>query len=183
MNRREALGRIALACGGLMLPQWLGDEAWAAQSAPPTGVLAVGNVHTGETCRARYLDPGGGWNPAGLEALNRLFRCHYTGEVRPIDPKLYLLLDRLGSALGRADESYELISGYRSPRYNELLRRNGHAVARRSYHLRGMAADVRLPGVPLARLRRAAQSLRAGGVGSYREFVHVDVGPVRYWRG
>ncbi|GAB4249488.1 YcbK family protein [Deferrisoma sp.] len=182
MNRREALGRIALACAALAVPGWGNGTAQAAAGPEPTGVLAVCSVHTGERCRVRYRD-GGGWIPEGLEELSRLFRCHYTGEVHPIAPELFDLLDRVQVALGRPGEPYELVSGYRSPRYNELLRRNGHGVARRSFHLRGMAADVRLPGVRLRDLRRAAQRLRVGGVGSYREFVHVDVGPVRYWKG
>ncbi len=72
------------------------------------------------------------------------------------------------------------MSGYRSPRSNELLRSRSGAVARHSLHLKAMAADVRLAGVPLTRLRDAALDLRKGGVGYYAgEFVHVDTGRVR----
>lgn len=182
MNRREALGRVVLACASLALPGLIGGAAGAESGPEPSGILSFRNVHTGERCRVRYRD-GEAWLPEGLEELSRLFRCHHTGEIHPIAPELFDLLDRVQVTLGRPGEPYELVSGYRSPRYNELLRRNGRGVARRSYHLRGMAADVRLPGVSLRDLRRAAQRLGLGGVGAYREFVHLDVGPVRYWRG
>ena len=77
-----------------------------------------------------------------------------------------------------------MISGYRCPATNSLLRNTrGGGVAQHSLHMEGKAIDVRLPGVPLAELRDAALSLRAGGVGFYprEQFVHVDTGRVRSW--
>jgi uncharacterized protein YcbK (DUF882 family) len=78
---------------------------------------------------------------------------------------------------------YEVISGYRSPATNARLRQNGNGVAKRSLHMQGRAIDVRLVGVDTARLRDAAVSLRAGGVGYYArsDFVHVDTGRFRTW--
>jgi uncharacterized protein YcbK (DUF882 family) len=144
-------------------------------------VLAVHNAHTGEAGEVEYLDGNGRPDPQGLQALDNLFRCHYTDEQASIDPGLYALLDALRCSLGATDRPYELISGYRSPRYNKLLIARGRKVARNSYHLRGMAADVRLEGVSMATLHTTAVARKAGGVGRYGEFVHVDVGPVRYW--
>ena len=77
-----------------------------------------------------------------------------------------------------------MISGYRDPQTNERLRKTrGGGVAKRSLHMEGQAIDVRLPGVPLAELRDAAISLKAGGVGYYPkdQFIHVDTGRVRTW--
>ncbi|MDF1721839.1 MAG: DUF882 domain-containing protein [Minwuia sp.] len=72
---------------------------------------------------------------------------------------------------------------YRSPTSNAALRKPGSGVAKKSYHMRGMAADIRVPGVDLQTLHRAARNARAGCVGKYTRsnFVHFDVGPVRYW--
>jgi uncharacterized protein YcbK (DUF882 family) len=79
-------------------------------------------------------------------------------------------------------EAPYFVSGYRSPRSNEMLRTRSGAVARHSLHLKGMAADVRLTGVPLRRLRDAALDMKMGGVGYYTdEFLHVDTGRVRSW--
>jgi uncharacterized protein YcbK (DUF882 family) len=79
---------------------------------------------------------------------------------------------------------YEIISGYRSPATNEMLRNKGSGgVAKRSFHMRGMAMDVRLRGVDTGQLRKAALGLKAGGVGYYpkSDFIHVDTGRVRFW--
>jgi len=78
---------------------------------------------------------------------------------------------------------YEVISGYRSPATNAYLRRMGSGVAKDSLHTKGRAIDVRLNGVALSDLHRAALQLRAGGVGYYQasNFVHLDTGRVRHW--
>lgn len=83
------------------------------------------------------------------------------------------------------DEPFTLLSGYRSPATNALLRRRGRGVARNSYHVKGMAADLRLKSRSVGQISAAAQACRAGGVGRYygSNFVHVDCGPVRTWRG
>ena len=96
---------------------------------------------------------------------------------------LFGLLFALRRELG-SDAAYQVISGYRCPATNDRLRRTrGGGVARHSLHMDGMAIDIRLPGVPLADLRDAAQSLSGGGVGFYKteNFVHVDTGRVRHW--
>ncbi len=100
------------------------------------------------------------------------------------DPELLDLLHLLKEQVVGSESPavYEIISGFRSPRSNEMLRNRSHAVARHSLHLKGMAADVRLTGVSLVRLRDAALALRKGGVGYYPDaFVHVDTGRVRRW--
>jgi len=114
--------------------------------------------------------------------FDRLLRDHRTGEIRPIDPRL---LDQLHAVAARLDTRtpFHIVSGFRSARTNEQLRSQGHDAAKRSFHLDGRAADVRLPGTALDDLRRAARELRAGGVGHYPgpDFIHLDTGPIRAW--
>jgi uncharacterized protein YcbK (DUF882 family) len=78
---------------------------------------------------------------------------------------------------------FHIISGYRSPATNALLHENNCGVAGHSLHMQAKAADIRLPGCSLSSLHQMAVSLKGGGVGYYpgSDFVHVDVGRVRYW--
>jgi uncharacterized protein YcbK (DUF882 family) len=99
-----------------------------------------------------------------------------------VDPALLDQLAAVQNLTGRR-EAFEVISGYRSPATNDMLRQRTNGVARRSLHMQGRAIDVRLRGLSTEDLRRAALSLRAGGVGYYPDsaFVHLDTGPARAW--
>ena len=143
--------------------------------------LKMRNLHTGERLNAAYWS-GGSYDSAGLKQFNRLLRDHRANEVTRMDPKLFDIVYKLKQKLNYNGE-VEIISGYRSEKTNAKLRAAGRGVARRSYHTRGMALDIRMPGVSLAKLRQAALDLKAGGVGYYPKsnFVHVDTGPVRRW--
>lgn len=156
--------------------------ARAALSDAGERKLAFLNLHTGETLDTTYWADGG-YIPESLSAIDRVLRDHRSGEVERIDPRL---LDLLHSLQGRMESkaAFHVISGYRSPNTNSTLRTTGGGgVAKKSLHMRGMAIDIRLPGHRLLDLHRAAKSLKQGGVGLYRtsDFVHVDVGRVRYW--
>ena len=85
----------------------------------------------------------------------------------------------------RVDRPFELVSGYRSPETNALLRASTTGVAKHSLHSKGLAADLRLPGRDLTEIAQAAALVGAGGVGIYSEsnFVHIDSGTHRRWRG
>jgi uncharacterized protein YcbK (DUF882 family) len=180
LTRREVLQKLLLGAAATPLAGVWARPA-AASRIPASGSLALHNLHTGESVAVRYRSGDGVWLPDGLQRLDHLFRCHYNGEEHPIDPRLYQLLDVVRRRLGAADRPFQLISGYRSAAYNDVLRRRSPNVAKHSYHLRGMAADVRLDGVAVADLRRVARESSRGGVGSYPEFVHLDVGPERSW--
>jgi uncharacterized protein YcbK (DUF882 family) len=117
--------------------------------------------------------------------VNYILRDFRANLIKPIDPKLLDLLHELGGTL-ETDQPFHIISGYRSPQTNAMLRERGGSstgVASHSLHIDGKAIDIRVPGVRLAHLRNAATSLKIGGVGFYPDldFVHVDVGRVRYW--
>ena len=117
-----------------------------------------------------------------MAEIDRNLRDFRTGDVHPIDPQLVDLLHDLRLKM-HSKSPFEVISGYRSPATNAQLASASGGVVRKSFHLRGMAIDIRLPDRNLRQLRNAALALRRGGVGYYPkpDFVHVDVGPVRSW--
>lgn len=145
--------------------------------------ISFRSLHTGESLDAVYW-AGGRYVAETLRDINTLLRDHRTGDVTAIDPKLmdalYSLHRRLGSR-----EPYEVISGYRSPKTNAMLRGKSNGVAKKSYHMKGQAVDIALPDRALTQLHRAALDLKAGGVGLYTKsgFVHLDTGRVRSWGG
>jgi uncharacterized protein YcbK (DUF882 family) len=157
------------------------EVAEAAARALPPRRLSLLNLHTGERLTAEYFVKGK-YQRDALRAINRILRDHRTDELHPIDPGLLDLVHGLHGRLGRQGPLH-VISGYRSPASNAMLRSVGDGVASNSFHLRGMAIDIRMPGVDTRRIYRAALQMRRGGVGYYgqSDFVHVDVGPVRTW--
>ena len=105
-----------------------------------------------------------------------------TDDTSPIDPHLLDLIYLISIKL-KSKDPVQVISGYRSQKTNDLLLKRDKSVAKNSYHLKRQAADIRIPGIKSSALRRAAYELKKGGVGYYprHRFVHIDVGPVRYW--
>jgi uncharacterized protein YcbK (DUF882 family) len=152
-----------------------------AGPAPDVRRLRFLHLHTYERLETDYWSYGDYVN-AQLGAVNRVLRDWRTGDVYPIDPALLDLLHDLSAATGTA-EPYHVICGYRSPATNEMLRRTSSGVASSSLHLKGQAIDIRLPDVPIGRLRDVAIAMKRGGVGYYpgSDFVHVDTGRVRTW--
>jgi uncharacterized protein YcbK (DUF882 family) len=126
---------------------------------------------------------GDAYDQGSLARLNRYLRDHRTGEVHQYDPRVFDLLHDLTTSLGNPNLEIYVVCGYRTSWSNEFLRTHGHGVARHSLHMQAMAIDIRVPGIPVARLRDAALALHRGGVGYYASsnFVHVDVGRVRRW--
>jgi uncharacterized protein YcbK (DUF882 family) len=171
---------LRLAALAAALP-WTRRTGASPVPASEPRALAFRNLHTDETVDATYWVDGR-HDPDALRQIDWVLRDFRTGEARPIESRLLDLLWELRGALDTT-EPYEVISGYRSPSTNAMLRRSGRGVARGSLHTRAMAIDVRVPGQPVAKLRAAALALRRGGVGYYPAsgFVHVDVGRVRFW--
>lgn len=169
---------------GMLAAAVLPGSAFASQGlSAPERRLGFLNLHTGEKADLPYWIEGD-YVPDSLAEINRVLRDHRTGQVAAIDTGLLDLLHRVNAALG-ASQPFQVISGYRSPASNQMLANNSSGVATRSLHMQGKAIDVRLPGIPLADLRRAGLMLRGGGVGYYpgSNFVHLDVGRVRTWGG
>jgi uncharacterized protein YcbK (DUF882 family) len=149
--------------------------------AAPEKMLSFYNTRTGEEWNRVYWCQGD-YVPEALEEINYLLRDHRTNEVREIDPRLLDLLYDLNEKLNSRGP-FLVVSGYRSPETNALLRRRSRRIARNSLHMEGMAVDMRLPDRSIRQLARVALSLKSGGVGYYprRHFVHVDTGKVRRW--
>ncbi len=172
-----------------VMPEETSASSPGAVSAelPDTGKpyqLRLSNLHTGENLDVVYR-VGNVYLPEALEKLNYFLRDHYTQDVVRYEPKEFDVLHAMMARLGRANGLIDVVCGYRTPETNEALRNaSAHTgVAEHSQHMEGHAIDLRVPGVSTTRLRNAALSLHAGGVGYYpvSQFVHVDVGPVREW--
>jgi len=143
--------------------------------------LQLRNLHTGERIRATYWEDGK-YIPETMRDVAHFLRDHRTGDKHKIDAGLMDILHDMQLRIGNRRE-FHIISGYRSPKTNRLLSARSGGVARRSLHMRGRAIDIRLPGTDLSKLRKAALSMRAGGVGFYPQanFLHVDTGRFRTW--
>jgi len=122
--------------------------------------------------------------PEARAAIQTLLRDYRTGAEHPIDPSLMDYLYDVAH-VARVDPVFTVISGYRSPQTNEMLHERSSAVSSHSLHMEGRAIDVRLAGVDCAKLADEALSLKRGGVGYYNksDFVHLDTGRFRTWRG
>jgi len=173
-TRRRVLGATAaVAAVGFVKP------APAISMAPRS--VSIYNTNTGEALRTVYWADGHYIREA-VQDVNWILRDHHSDEVRPMNAGVLDLLGMLRHRLETHDP-FLVISGYRSPTTNHMLYLHGDGVALNSYHIHGMAIDLRTERRSLDQLHRAAVSLRAGGVGyyPYSDFVHVDCGPIRYW--
>jgi uncharacterized protein YcbK (DUF882 family) len=175
-NRRAML-RLGLLAATV---PWTRAASSEDATAEPRG-LSFRNLHTGEAIDVVYRADGE-LDLGALREIDWVLRDFRTGEARPMDRRLLDLLWKLRAALDTT-APYEVISGYRSPVTNAMLARESRGVSRMSLHMKAMAIDVRIPDRPLLALRDAALGLRLGGVGYYpaSDFVHVDVGRVRWW--
>ena len=170
-----------------VMPEETSSSGAVSGELPDTGKpykLRLSNLHTGENLDVVYR-VGNVYIPEALERLNYFLRDHYTQDVVRYEPKEFDVLHAMMARLGRANGLIDVVCGYRTPETNEALRNaSAHTgVAEHSQHMEGHAIDLRVPGVSTTKLRNAALSLHAGGVGYYpvSQFVHVDVGPVREW--
>jgi len=155
--------------------------AAALRGFDATRTLSFYNTHTNEQIKVCYFEQGL-YLREGLDKINHVLRDHRTGIIKPIDTELLDLLFAVKCRV-RPRGPFHVISGYRSPATNEMLRQNSGGVAKTSFHTKGKAIDIRLPGYNTAGLRNQCVNIGAGGVGYYSrsDFVHLDVGPVRTW--
>ena len=143
--------------------------------------LTFYHTHTARNLDVVYAR-GGEYVDSALDDIERFLSDFRTGDVRRIDPALLDLIYEIRESLG-SNGTFEVISAYRSPQTNEMLRDRSSGVAKNSQHTIGKAIDIRLRGIQTAKLRDAAIARKGGGVGYYQasNFVHIDTGRVRRW--
>ena len=150
-----------------------------AQGAPRA--LRVRRNFTEDSFSGVYWRDGR-YDRDALRQLDHVFRDLSAAETTPMDPRLFDVLHAAAEAVDSSD-TWEVISGYRTPETNAARSRQSRRVSTVSLHMSGMAADCRLPNRVSIELARRAADLQLGGVGLYRRdgFVHLDCGPVRRW--
>jgi uncharacterized protein YcbK (DUF882 family) len=179
VRRRDALGLAgAFGLSAFVLPTWA-----KALPADAPRRAALKNLHTGDAFNDVYFE-NGRYLPDALAEAQKVLRDWRTGDEHFMDPGLFDALHAIGGKL-ETRAPFQIISGYRSPKTNAMLHAKSKGVASTSQHTQGKALDVRLQGVELSNLHKAALAVGAGGVGYYpvSDFVHVDTGRVRQWRG
>lgn len=180
MTRRQLMGSMFACSASALLP------IQAVASTRPsfrTRTLRFRHYNKRDVLSVDYWT-GGAYDGPGLRSINHFLRDRrvdksYRMDLTLVDG-LYELLQQTG-----ADAPIDILSAYRTPGTNQILGRKYRGVATNSFHVRGMAVDMRIEDVRLRHVRDAALDLKIGGVGFYpkRGFVHLDVGPHRAWRG
>lgn len=152
----------------------------AEPPAPGTRPARLINLYNGWTDEWLAVAPG---EKLAQPVIDWFLRDHYTNAPRAMDPKLPEILISAAEHF-RSDRAI-VVSAFRHPKYNLLLRKKGHQVARDSHHTQGDAVDFQIPRVKTETLHAWAKDQKIGGVGIYLQsgFIHMDTGPVRYWSG
>lgn len=182
-NRRNLL---KLATGAIAATTVLGvfamQPSLAKEAVTKERELRLFTPALGETSRIVYWIPGEGYIRESLDEISWALRDRRTKTAKLYDPHVLDQLFALRLQLGYQKPTHAL-SGYRSPQTNAMLSRQQRGVAQNSFHMRGRAIDIRMPGVTTANMNRAALAMKAGGVGYYSRsnFVHIDSGQVRSW--
>lgn len=148
-----------------------------------TRTIEIYHTHTQESLTVTYKR-NGSYDAASLEKLNWLLRDWRREEPTKMDPRLFDIVWETHRAVGSQD-AIHVVSAYRAPETNAMLRRRSRAVAKHSQHTQGRAMDFYLPDVSMAKVRDIGLKMHRGGVGyyptAYNPFVHLDSGSVRHW--
>ena len=155
----------------------------ATVASAETRTLKLYFIHTKERAEIPYKR-NGRYLKSGLDQINRFLRDWRRNEPANMDPRLLDLVWEVYRQSGSRDYIH-VVSAYRSPKTNAMLRSRSSGVAEKSQHMLGKAMDFYIPDVKLSKLRALALKMQVGGVGYYPRsgspFVHLDVGSVRYW--
>jgi uncharacterized protein YcbK (DUF882 family) len=179
MSRRAFVGGMAIGLAAAS-PAFASAPS-ILKGAGDFRALNVVNSHTSERLNCVYWIEGR-YVPEALEAFNYILRDWREDLIKPIDPRTLDIMAATHGLLG-CSEPFHIISGYRCPKTNAMLRSRSSRVAQNSYHIRGMAVDLSLRSRTVWEVANAARSLGGGGVGRYSRsnFTHVDSGPIREW--
>ena len=148
-----------------------------------TRALSFHHTHSGEDLTVTFKRDGR-YDEAALKQLNHFLRDWRNQDETVMDRHLFDILWEVYRDVD-GKQPIQIISSYRSPATNAMLRRRSSGVARHSQHMLGHAMDMYIPGVPLEQIRFAGLRLQRGGVGFYptsgSPFVHLDTGSIRHW--
>ncbi|UWU70226.1 DUF882 domain-containing protein [Bradyrhizobium sp. NC92] len=176
----KAGSRIGLAAALLLAAAGSVHDAAALNE---TKTLSFHHTHSGEDLTVTFKRDGR-YDEAALKQLNHFLRDWRTQDETVMDRRLFDILWEVYRDVD-GKQPIQIISSYRSPATNAMLRRRSSGVARASQHMLGHAMDFYIPGVPLEQIRFAGLRLQRGGVGFYptsgSPFVHLDTGSVRHW--
>ncbi len=181
LSRRGLLG--AFAATALIAAPTYSSAFGLLKGAGDIRRIKMYSGRTGESIDTIYWIEGE-YIPEVLKEINYFMRDWRSDEKTKIDPRN---VDIMAAAhrLMDVNEPYMMLSGYRSPSTNAMLRSRSRGVAKNSLHMKGQAADLRLESRSVGQMAKAASACASGGVGRYSRsnFVHMDCGPVRTWGG
>jgi uncharacterized protein YcbK (DUF882 family) len=180
MTRRALLGGLTTITAMAAMPAFASTPALLKGAGDFRSVSLV-SKKTGDWLNTVYWVEGE-YIPEAMDAVSYLMRDWREDKALAIDPHTIDIMSATHKLLD-SSEPFEVVSGYRTARTNAMLRRRSRAVARKSYHIKGMAVDITMKSRSVRQVCGAGLSLNAGGVGKYTRsrFVHLDSGPVRDW--
>lgn len=180
-SRRALLG--AFAATAVTAAPSFSKAAGVIKNAGDIRRIRMYSSRTGERIDMIYWVEGVYIKDA-IREVNHFMRDWRTDQVKPVDLRTIDIMAASHNLLD-VSEPYMLLSGYRTPQTNSMLRTKSRNVARNSLHMKGQAADLRLSSRSVNQMARAASACHAGGVGKYSgsNFVHMDCGPIRTWGG
>ncbi|VTZ52230.1 conserved hypothetical protein [Methylocella tundrae] len=178
---KQARRAAAVYVATLLSSFFVSSSTETAVANGDTRTLNLYHSHTGESIQATFR-VNGSYDPAVLAQLNHFLRDWRNNDETHMDPRLFDVIWEVYRTAG-ATQPVVVYSAYRSPETNAMLRARSHAVAEYSQHILGKAMDTTMPGMSMEQIREIGMRLQRGGVGYYprENFVHLDVGNVRYW--
>lgn len=183
LSRRTFLGAAVASSVGTLTFTVPGALPALGASRGPDDLrrLKLFRYHGGKRLTADYYK-NGTYQDDVLRKINTLCQDQLRKEAINMDPTLIDYVHEVCRALN-PNATVQIISAYRTPKTNAILRGKSKNVAKKSLHMQGRAIDIRIPPYAVEELAEVAQSLRMGGVGVYRRsgFVHLDTGRPRLW--
>lgn len=181
VTRRGLLG--AFAATAVVAAPTLSHAFGVLKGAGDIRRIRMYSGRTGEAIDTIYWIEGE-YIPEVMKEINYFMRDWRSNEATKIDMRTIDIM-AASHRLMDVSEPYMLLSGYRCPATNAMLRSKSRGVAKNSLHMKGQAADLRLQSRSVGQMAKAAAACASGGVGKYSRsnFVHMDCGPVRSWGG
>lgn len=182
LSRRSILGAFA-AVPVISAAPYYANAAGHIRGAGDVRRIRLSNSRTTESIDAVYWIEGEYLEPV-LKEISFFMRDWRRNAIMDYDRNNIDIIAATHRLLD-VDEPFQLLSGYRTAATNAMLKSRGYGVASNSYHMKAMAADLRLRNRSTAQMSSAAIACSSGGVGRYRRsnFIHIDSGPIRQWNG